>query len=53
MEEKKTAYDQLADSVKTVLVGTTHPGNIGASARAIKTMGLKKLLLVSPKDFPN
>ena len=53
MEEKKTAYDLLADSVKIVLVGTTHPGNIGASARAIKTMGLKKLLLVSPKDFPN
>ena len=53
MEEKKTAYDLLADSVNIVLVGTTHPGNIGASARAIKTMGLKKLLLVSPKDFPN
>ena len=53
MEEKKTAYDLLADYVKIVLVGTTHPGNIGASARAIKTMGLKRLLLVSPKDFPN
>ena len=51
--EKKTVYELLADSVKFVLVGTTHPGNIGASARAIKTMGLSKLFLVNPKDFPN
>lgn len=34
-----------------VLVGTTHPGNVGASARAMKTMGLSKLRLVSPKGF--
>ena len=53
MEEKKTAHESLTDSIKIVLVGTTHPGNIGASARAIKTMGLSKLFLVSPKDFPN
>ena len=53
MEEKKAAFELLADSIKFVLVGTTHPGNIGASARAIKTMGLSRLLLVSPKDFPN
>ena len=42
-----------ADSIKVVLVGTTHPGNIGAAARAIKTMGLKHLDLVSPKEFPS
>ena len=42
-----------SDSIKIVLVGTTHPGNIGAAARAIKTMGLKHLDLVSPKEFPS
>lgn len=35
-----------------MLVGTTHPGNIGAVARAMKTMGLKRLSLVDPKRFP-
>jgi len=39
------------DSIKIVLVGTSHPGNIGASARAMKNMGVKNLCLVSPKDF--
>ena len=42
-----------SDSIKVVLVGTTHPGNIGATARAIKTMGLSKLDLVCPKEFPS
>jgi TrmH family RNA methyltransferase len=36
-----------------VLVKTTHPGNIGASARAIKTMGFSELTLVSPKFYPH
>ena len=31
---------KLLDQIRFVLVGTTHPGNIGASARAMKTMGL-------------
>ncbi len=39
-------------AVRIVLVGTTHPGNIGASARAMKAMGLRRLWLVSPKVFP-
>jgi len=39
--------------VRIVLVETSHPGNIGASARAMKTMGLKDLTLVAPKDFPS
>lgn len=39
-------------AVRIVLVGTTHPGNIGASARAMKAMGAKQLALVSPKQFP-
>ena len=40
-------------NVKIVLVSTTHPGNIGASARAMKNMGLNRLTLVQPKDFPS
>jgi tRNA (cytidine32/uridine32-2'-O)-methyltransferase len=39
--------------IKIVLVGTTHPGNIGAAARAMKTMGIANLCLVSPKIFPS
>ena len=39
--------------VRIVLVGTSHPGNIGASARAMKTMGLDELVLVAPRDFPS
>lgn len=40
-------------NIHVVLVGTTHPGNIGASARAMKTMGLKHLVLVEPQSFPS
>ncbi len=39
--------------VHMVLVNTTHPGNIGAAARAIKNMGLSSLILVDPKEFPS
>ena len=39
--------------VRIVLVETSHPGNIGASARAMETMGLKDLVLVRPKVFPS
>lgn len=40
------------DKIRIVLVGTTHPGNIGATARAMKTMGLARLDLVAPQRFP-
>ncbi len=40
-------------SIRIVLVGTTHPGNIGAAARAMKNMGLHELVLVSPRHFPH
>jgi TrmH family RNA methyltransferase len=40
-------------SIRIVLVGTTHPGNIGAVARAMKNMGLTDLALVNPKVFPH
>lgn len=39
--------------IRIVLVGTTHPGNIGATARAMKNMGLTDLVLVSPRSFPD
>lgn len=42
----------LISNIRIVLVGTTHPGNIGAAARAMKTMGLSRLYLVQPKRFP-
>lgn len=41
------------DAVRIVLVGTTHPGNIGAAARAMKAMGLSSLHLVAPRHFPS
>jgi tRNA (cytidine32/uridine32-2'-O)-methyltransferase len=39
--------------IRIVLVGTTHPGNIGAVARAMKNMGLNDLALVNPRHFPH
>lgn len=40
-------------NIRIVLVGTTHPGNIGATARAMKNMGLSDLALVRPRYFPD
>ena len=45
--------DNFLNTVKVVLVGTTHPGNIGAAARAIKNMGIYNFALVKPKEFPS
>jgi len=36
-------------AIRIILVGTTHPGNIGAVARAMKNMGLSDLMLVNPR----
>lgn len=47
-----TWIDLLA-TIEIVMVQTSHPGNIGAAARAIKTMGLSRLTLVAPKIFPD
>lgn len=41
------------DRVRVVLVAPTHPGNIGAAARAMLTMGLARLWLVAPARFPH
>lgn len=43
----------MLNRIRIVLVETSHPGNIGAAARAMKTMGLSQLVLVSPEKFPH
>ncbi len=43
----------MLDHIRIVLVNTSHPGNIGSVARAMKTMGLAELYLVSPEQFPH
>jgi tRNA (cytidine32/uridine32-2'-O)-methyltransferase len=40
-------------NIRVVLVETSHPGNIGAAARAMKSMGLRQLALVNPREFPS
>ena len=44
---------RVLQNVRVVLSHTTHPGNIGAAARAMKTMGLETLYLVNPRHFPD
>jgi tRNA (cytidine32/uridine32-2'-O)-methyltransferase len=44
---------QIKRDIRIVLVEPSHPGNIGATARAMKTMGLDQLTLVRPHDFPS
>lgn len=39
--------------IRIVLVEPSHPGNIGAAARAMKNMGLEQLILVNPRQFPH
>ncbi len=51
-----TLYVNCADTLKNirvVLTQTSHPGNIGAAARALKTMSLGTLALVRPRHFPH
>jgi tRNA (cytidine32/uridine32-2'-O)-methyltransferase len=43
----------MLSNIHIILVNTTHPGNIGAVARAMKNMGLSRLTLVGPKCFPH
>jgi tRNA/rRNA methyltransferase len=44
---------QTLDNVRVILSHTSHPGNIGAAARAMKTMGLSRLYLINPRHFPD
>lgn len=41
------------DRIRIVLIDTTHPGNIGATARAMKVMGVSRLHLVNPSKYPH
>lgn len=45
--------ESILSACQIVLVEPTHPGNIGAVARSMKTMGLHDLVLVNPKKFPH
>lgn len=40
-------------NIRIVMIQTSHPGNIGSAARAMKVMGLSHLTLVKPKSFPD
>ncbi|WP_263078802.1 tRNA (cytosine(32)/uridine(32)-2'-O)-methyltransferase TrmJ [Endozoicomonas sp. Mp262] len=42
----------MLDNIRVILINTFHPGNIGSTARAMKTMGLSDLCLVKPQRFP-
>jgi tRNA/rRNA methyltransferase len=43
----------IFDNIRIILCATSHPGNIGSTARAMKTMGFKHLYLVNPHKYPN
>lgn len=43
----------MLNNIRIILIETSHPGNIGSVARAMKTMGLKQLYLINPKCFPH
>lgn len=52
LAKHKETLDALAN-IRVVLSHTSHPGNIGSAARAMKTMGLSRLALVNPRHFPH
>ncbi|MCX7130678.1 tRNA (cytosine(32)/uridine(32)-2'-O)-methyltransferase TrmJ [Aeromonas sp.] len=43
----------MLDQIRIVLVNTSHTGNMGSAARAMKTMGLTQLVLVDPQTLPD
>ena len=53
MDTLPTPPFEAAARIRVVLVGTQHPGNIGSAARALKTMGLTRLVLVAPERYPH
>ena len=57
IEKKSSAAEWMPaldpSQIAVVLVNTSHPGHIGATARAMKNMGLTQLILVDPEDFPS
>lgn len=46
-------FEPRLNNVRVVLSNTQHPGNIGAAARAMMTMGLGDLVLVNPQRYPH
>ncbi len=56
MAARTRAADMIGTSLqglRIVLVEPSHPGNIGAAARAMKVMGLRHLVLINPRFFPD
>jgi tRNA/rRNA methyltransferase len=49
VNEEPDSFDALAARVRFVLVAPSHPGNIGAAARAVKAMGFRRLAVVDPR----
>ena len=49
MHQPPTSIHTVFDRVRFVLVAPSHPGNIGAAARAMKTMGFRRLIIVNPR----
>src|SRR5689334_8198600 len=52
-EARRSQMTSPVPSIRIVLVEPSHPGNIGAVARAMKNMALRDLVLVKPKVFPH
>lgn len=52
-EPSPSLPDNVRQRIRFVLVHTSHPGNIGAAARSMKTMGLRRLYLVDPLHYPS
>jgi TrmH family RNA methyltransferase len=52
-ENRAVSRPEFLSRIRVVLVEPQHPGNIGAAARAMKTMGLTDLALVRPEKFPH
>jgi tRNA/rRNA methyltransferase len=50
---QNAAMDNILPRVRIVLSHTSHPGNIGAAARAMMVMGLADLCLINPKKYPD
>lgn len=50
---EESRVEEVLRRVRIVMVGTLYPGNIGSAARAMKTMGLARLHLVAPTEFPH
>jgi TrmH family RNA methyltransferase len=46
-------FADMLEQIHIILSHTSHPGNIGAAARALKTMGVKNLTLIRPKIYPS